>query len=245
MKGMILAAGLGTRLRPRTETTPKALLPVGGKPLLEILLSKMAAAGIHRVAVNAHHHADQVERFLREAKRPGAETRLFQEEEILGTGGGVRNAASFLEGDEPVLVHNVDVLSNLFFRMLLDDHERSGAAVTLAVQRRQTERPLASDSEGRFCGRWGESPVNLPRGEVRPVAFSGVQIMRGDVPPRLPGKGAFSLIDSYLAMAHSGEEIRLFPMDEWYWADVGTQERLEKVEEDFRELRIPLESLMS
>jgi NDP-sugar pyrophosphorylase family protein len=245
MKGMILAAGLGTRLRPWTEKTPKALLPVGGKPLLEILLSKMAASGIEQVAVNAHHHADQVDRFLRERERAGVEAELFIEEEILGTGGGVRNAASFLEGDAPVLVHNVDVLSNLLFRRMLGAHEESGAVVTLAVQRRPTDRPLAADSEGRFCGRWGEAPVSLPRGEVGPVAFSGIQIMRGDVPSRLPGKGAFSLIDSYLSMARRGEEVRFFPMDEWYWADVGTRERMEKAEEDFRELRIPLESLMS
>ncbi len=243
MRGMVLAAGRGTRLRPLTETVPKALVEVEGRPLLGILLEKLRAHGATGVVVNAHHLADRIEHFIDKIIDPPGWVRISREEALLGTGGGVRNAAPLLGGDEPVLVHNVDVLCNLPFRALAARQEEAGSSVTLAVGGRPSTRSLAADEEDLLCGRWGEAPVRAPSGSLRRVAFSGIQILAPGVVSRLPGEGAFSLIDAYLALASAGEPVRVFPIDDWYWAEVGTPERLDRLKADLALRAIPIESL--
>ncbi|MFH1681914.1 MAG: sugar phosphate nucleotidyltransferase [Candidatus Eisenbacteria bacterium] len=245
MKAMVLAAGLGTRLRPLTNEKPKALVEIGMKPLLGLLLDKLRAHGASDVVVNAFHESDRLVRFVEEAPYPRGWVRMSVEERLLGTGGGVRNAAPLLGETEPILVHNVDVLSNLPFRRLLEDHAAASAAATLAVGTRQSNRSLAVDEEGLLCGRWGEPPVRSPRGELRRFAFNGMQVLSPGIAASLPGEGAFSLIDAYLALSRGGEKVRVFPMDDWYWAEVGTPERLEKLKRDIARRWIPLESLSS
>lgn len=243
MKGMVLAAGFGRRLRPFTDARPKALVEVGGVPLLAILLDKLNAAGAEGVVVNAHHLAGGVAAFLESGPWPEGWARISVEEEILGTGGGVRNAASLLGSKDAVLVHNVDVLSNIPFRPLLDARRETGASALLAVQERPTSRALAVDGDGFLCGRWGMPPVRPPAGELRRLAFNGISVIGAGVPARLPGEGPFNLVDAYLRLAAGGERVRVFPMDAWYWADAGTPERLSLIEEDLARGRIPIESL--
>ena len=243
MNAVVLAAGFGRRLRPLTDETPKALLAVGGTPLLDMAIRKLAASGFDRIAVNAHHHADRIEAHLRKAAF-NAEVLLSREEEILGTGGGVKRAASLLGGEGPLLVHNVDVLSDLPLAGLVEAHRKSGARATLAVMNRPTKRALAVDDGNRIRGRWGEPPVSAPRGGTRPLAFNGIQVIDASFAEGLPGAGAFDLIDAYLERAAAGAAIEAHPMDGRYWADMGTPERFARAEADLAEGRITLEGLM-
>ncbi|MBM3319663.1 MAG: NTP transferase domain-containing protein [Candidatus Eisenbacteria bacterium] len=245
MKAMILAAGMGTRLGPLTKDKPKALVEIANRPLLALLLTKLRSQEITGVVVNAYHRADQIERFVKEEAFPDGWVRVLIEERLLGTGGGVRNAARLLGGEEPVLVHNVDVLSNLPFRRIAGAHEAASALATLAVGTRRSGRSLAADEEGYLCGRWGEPPVRSPRGELRRFAYNGIQFLARGAAASLPGEGAFSIIDSCLEWASRREEVRVFPMDDWYWAEAGTVERLERLKQDLARRAIPIESLAS
>ena len=243
MRAMILAAGFGSRLKPITEKTPKALVEIGKKPLLGMLLEKLHLHRFERVVVNVHHHAGQIDEYVKSSVYPEGWIRLSEEKRLLGTGGGVRNAAPLLDDGDPLLVHNVDVLSNLPFRKLYNDHEENGAKVTLVVKDRPTERALAVDEDGNLCGRWGSPPVRSPRGKLSPVGFNGIQLLSPGVASELAGEGEFSLVDSYLEMASRREAVRVFSLDAWYWADVGTRERLDRLERDLKVKRIPIESL--
>lgn len=189
---MIFAAGLGTRLRPLTDTMPKALVPVSGRPILGYQLERLAAAGVKEVVVNVHHFAEQVIRYLEEHDF-GLRVRVSDErDELLDTGGGLARARQWLDGDAPVLVHNVDILSNV------DLHRWAGAhpdGTTLLVSERQTQRYLLFDEENRLVG-W----TNVATGQVRSpyskldvarcrrYAFSGIQLFS----PRL-----FSLMEGW------------------------------------------------
>lgn len=238
---MILAAGYGTRLRPLTDDTPKALIRVGGTPLLGILHAKLLASGFSRIMVNTHHHASAIEHWVEEANRSGGDVRLSHEEKIMGTGGGVRNAAPLFEEGKPILVHNVDVLSDLSLGDFAGAADDSGASVLLAVQARPTGRALAVDEDDLVCGRWDAPLVRRAAGATRPFAFSGIQILAPGVALRLRGSAPFSLIDSYLALAAAGEDVRVFRMDDCYWADAGAPDRLDRINRDFEEKRITIE----
>ena len=155
----------------------------------------------------------------------------------------MRNAAQHLEDGESVLVHNVDGLSNLPLRRIFEAHEEAEARATLAVQSRVTDRALAVDERNNLCGRWEQTPVRPPHGKLRALAFSGIQILAPGVARELPGEGAFSIVELYLQMASRGERVRVFEMDAWYWADVGTTERLRKVRQEIETDRVPMESL--
>ena len=157
MKAMVLAAGLGTRLRPLTDDRPKALVEVGGRTLLEITLLRLKNFGIREVIVNVHHFADKVVAFLATNQNFGMRIEISREDDLLlDTGGGLKKAAwFFLQGDadEPFLLHNVDVVSTIDFERMLRAHERSGAIATLAVQKRESSRVLLFDDSLRLCGR--------------------------------------------------------------------------------------------
>ncbi len=229
---MIFAAGLGTRLFPLTRDTPKALIEVGGTTLLERTVERLVDAGCDRIVVNVHHHAERVADALATMKC-GAEIVLsWEREEPLETGGGLKQAASLLRGDRPILIHNVDVISDLDLEALLMDHEDSGAMATLAVNQRPASRLLLFDDRG-LCGRqdrrsgvfeWSRSPSAGHRW----CAFTGVHVVAAEVPGLLPEGGAFSIIRSYLRLSAEGGWIRDRDVTGATWLDVGTPERLEE-----------------
>ena len=239
MEAMILAAGLGERLRPLTDRIPKALVPVRGKPLLGYVVDRVVAAGATRLVVNICAHSDQIERWLAANTPPGIEVALSHESgHPLDTGGGLVHAAPLFQEGGPILIHAVDVLSRIPLGELVREHRdarrRLGdrLVATLAVQDRTSRRRLLFDDEGLmgWKGPDAERRVRRPAGPVRDVAFAGIHV----VEPALPGLsrrgGAFPIVELYLDLVERGYVIRPMDVTGHEWLDVGTPERLEAAE---------------
>jgi NDP-sugar pyrophosphorylase family protein len=235
MRAMILAAGLGTRLRPLTNDRPKALVEVAGHPLLEITLRRLASFGIREVIVNVHHFADLVVEYLQKNNNFGMRIELSREENLLDTGGGLKKAAWFFAENEPFLLHNVDVISTIDLDRMVREHTEKQVMATLAVQKRETSRRLLFDSDLQLCGRQSrQEPAELvrPAKEVTPLAFSGVHVISPRFLGRMTEEGAFSIIDAYLRLAGEGEKISAFRADEYYWRDLGKPENVMQAAQD-------------
>ncbi len=243
MRAMILAAGLGTRLRPLTNDRPKALVEVAGHTLLEITLRRLASFRIRDVIVNVHHFAEMVPEYLRTNNNFGMRVEISREEFLLDTGGGLKKAAwFFLENGntEPFILHNVDVISTIDLDRMVRAHSENHALATLAVQERGTSRRLLFDSENQLCGRQsGQQPADLvrPANEITPLAFSGVHVISQRVLGMMTEGGAFSIIDSYLRLARQGEKISAFRADEYYWRDLGKPENLAQAASDLEQTK--------
>ena len=231
---MILAAGMGTRLGSLTHDRPKALIPVHGVPLLEIILRKIITSGMNDVVINVHHHAGMIREFLEKNHNFGIRIFLTEEQpHPYETGGAVRNAREILKEYDAWMIHNVDVLTNLPLERLFRESLELDAPVILAVRSRRATRYLIEDDEGNLCGwedaRSGESiRVRQPLGETRRVGFSGIQVMKREVLDLLPQQQTFSLTPFYLDLA-SRQEVKLWHHDEGYWYDAGKPETLEKI----------------
>jgi len=246
MKAMILAAGLGTRLRPLTDDRPKALVEVGGRTLLEITLSRLRKFGIGEVIINVHHFADMVIDYLKANNNFGMHVEVSREDVLLDTGGGLKKAESFLKysgghsgKDAPFILHNVDVISTIDLGRMLQLHSDNHALATLAVQERETSRYLLFDERRLLCGR--RSARNQAPELVRSAqqfqtwAFSGVHIISPRIFGMMIEDGAFSIIDSYLRLAAQHEKILAFRADEYYWRDLGRPESITKAEQDLKD----------
>ncbi len=235
MRAMILAAGYGTRLRPLTDAIPKALIKIHDTPLIDIVLRKLLRTGFTEIAVNLHHHAEQVEEHLRHHPLTSATIQISREPEILDTGGGIKKMLDFLGADQPVLVHNVDVLSNLDLRELISRHKASESLATLAVQARQTKRYLLFDKEDHLCGREsadrGRELVRPVGGAVERLAFNGIQVISPAIFVGYPEK-IFSSIDVYLKEAAQGGKVSAYRMEGCYWRDLGKPHDLQEAERD-------------
>ena len=239
MKAMVLAAGLGTRLRPLTNDRPKALVEVAGKTLLELTLTRLRSFGVREVIINVHHFADMVVEYLNAHQNFGMQIAISREDVLLDTGGGLKKAAwFFLENKEPFLVHNVDVLSGIDLARMTAFHVQQQALATLAVQDRATSRYLLFDSDGHLCGRRAgrDGPLELvrPAHHVDAFAFAGIHIISPRLLPLLSEDGAFSIITSYLRLASVGEKICDFRADEYTWRDLGKLENIAKAAEDLK-----------
>lgn len=243
MKAMILAAGLGTRLRPLTSDRPKALVEIGGRSLLEIALSRLRTFGVGEVIVNVHHFADVVVDYLKANNNFGIRIEVSREEALLDTGGGLKKAAwFFLEDssglDEPFVLHNVDVISTIDLEPMRQSHIERGALATLAVQQRETSRYLLFDEQHYLCGRrtGGDQASKLvrPAQQVEALAFSGIHIISPRIFSLLTEEGAFSIIDAYLRLAAQGEKILAFRADKYFWRDLGRPEKVAQAEQDFK-----------
>ena len=255
MKAMILAAGLGTRLRPLTDNRPKALVELSGRTLLEITLSRLRTFGITEVIINVHHFADLVTDYLKSNNNFGMRIEVSREEVLLDTGGGLKKAAWFFLEDsarleEPFLLHNVDVISTIDLRRMLQFHSESHALATLAVQNRETSRYLLFNDHLQLCGRRagpgltsGPTPSQRPdqkpeivRPSVRlqPLGFSGIHVISPRLLPMLTEEGVFSIIPSYLRLAAQGENILAFRAEEYYWRDLGRPADLTQATHDLQ-----------
>jgi NDP-sugar pyrophosphorylase family protein len=222
---MVLAAGLGTRLRPLTNDRPKALVEVAGRSLLEIALARLREFGINDVIINVHHFADSVIEYLKSKNNFGMHLEISREDVLLDTGGGLKKAGWFFKGAEPFVLHNVDVISTIDLVRMLQFHNDNGALATLAVQDRKTSRPLLFDDQLRLCGR-AESGSGL--------AFSGVHIISPRILDLIEEEGIFSIITSYINLAQRGEKIMGFRADKYRWRDLGKLEDLEKAASEMK-----------
>jgi len=255
MKAMLLAAGLGTRLRPLTDNRPKALVELSGRTLLEITLSRLRTFGITEVIINVHHFADLVTDYLKSNNNFGMRIEVSREEVLLDTGGGLKKATWFFLEDsarleEPFLLHNVDVISTIDLRRMLQFHSESHALATLAVQNRETSRYLLFNDHLQLCGRRagpgltsGPTPSQRPdqkpeivRPSVRlqPLGFSGIHVISPRLLPMLTEEGVFSIIPSYLRLAAQGENILAFRAEEYYWRDLGRPADLTQATHDLQ-----------
>ena len=244
MRAMILAAGLGTRLRPLTENQPKALVEVGGRTLLEITLARLRSVGITDVIVNTHHFAAMVREYLERNKNFGMNIAISDEEMLLDTGGGLKKAAYFFleqsaSSEEPFLLHNVDVISTIDLERMVRFHTEHSALATLAVQERKTSRYLLFREDSELCGRRSasDSSVEMVRlsQNVRALAFCGIHIISPRFLSMLTEEGSFSIITSYLRLAALGHKILGFRAGEYYWRDLGTPENVVRAAEDLQQ----------
>jgi mannose-1-phosphate guanylyltransferase len=241
MKAMILAAGLGTRLQPLTDDRPKALVELGGRTLLEIAITRLREVGVREIIVNVHHFSDKVVDYLRANGDFGIRIEVSREDVLLDTGGGLKKAAwFFLEdgSDEPFLLHNVDVLSNIDLGRMVEFHSKEDALATLAVQKRESSRQLLFDEQGELCGRRigceTEAVISRPAKQYQELAFDGIHVISPRMLPMIVEEGVFSIIPTYLRLAEQDERIVAFRADEYYWRDLGRLEDLERAEADIR-----------
>jgi NDP-sugar pyrophosphorylase family protein len=234
MKAMVLAAGLGTRLRPLTNDRPKALVEVAGRTLLEIALRRLQSFGVDEAIVNTHHYAEMVAEYLQAHRNFGMRIEISHEPELLDTGGGLKNAAwFFLEGaDADFILHNVDVLSTIDLGRMVEFHRANAALATLAVQDRASSRPLLFDASGRLRGRAaGVEQVERAK-EVEALAFAGIHVLSPRIFALLDEEGAFSIIDGYVRLSARGAKILGFRADGAYWRDLGRPESIAQASAD-------------
>ncbi|MGH9689085.1 MAG: nucleotidyltransferase family protein [Candidatus Acidiferrales bacterium] len=243
MKAMVLAAGMGTRLRPLTDTRPKALVEVAGRTMLEITLERLRAFDIRDVIINAHHFAGQILDYLKANQNFGMKIEVSCEDVLLDTGGGLKEAADFFLNDagsasEPFILHNVDVISTIDLNRMIRTHRDGAALATLAVQHRETSRPLLFDQETRLCGRGSarDGKDSLVRGSeaTQSLAFCGIHVISPRIFSLMTEEGAFSIIDTYLRLTTGGEKIIAFRADHYYWRDLGKQEQVKQASKDIR-----------
>jgi NDP-sugar pyrophosphorylase family protein len=253
MKAMVLAAGLGTRLRPLTDHRPKALVEINGRTLLEITLARLRVYGIREVIINVHHFAGMILEYLKAHDNFGMRIEVSREEVLLGTGGGLKKAGYFFLEDakrsgEPFILHNVDVISTIDLGRMVQFHTENQALATLAVKDRETFRYLLFDNELQLCGRrfgrdgepefvrpashtrslaqdqpLGQAPAPA-QAPVQALAFSGIHVISPRLLEMMTEEGVFPIMTSYLRLAARQEKILAFRADEYYWRDLGRPE---------------------
>ncbi|MBO4673659.1 MAG: NTP transferase domain-containing protein [Bacteroidaceae bacterium] len=248
MNALIFAAGLGTRLKPLTDTMPKAMVPINGKPLVQILIEKLKSIGVSEVVINVHHFAQQIIDFIEANDRFGIDIRFSDEtDQLLETGGGLKKAARLFSNADPILVHNVDILSNADLLGLYNEGVATGTT-TLLVSQRDTQRYLLFDDANRLVG-W----TNIATGEIRSpfpeikalesncqlstvnyqlkkFAFSGIQVFHPSLLPLMDTwQGKFSIIDFYLSICDK-VDIRCHFAPQLQLLDVGKLDTIAKAE---------------
>jgi NDP-sugar pyrophosphorylase family protein len=239
MKALVFAAGLGTRLKPLTDKTPKPLIPVGGKPMLEHVLLKLKASGFNEIVVNIHYEGQQIIDYLESRNNFGIHIYISDERDrLLDTGGGIRHARKYLDGSKPFLVHNADILSNADLKQLYQHQlENPTSLATLLVSQRESPRNLLFDTGNRLCA-WQNretDEVKSPYPDFNPAlhaayAFSGIHVISPEIFQWMgEWSGKFSIIDFYLAVC-AKTNIQAYPSDTLQLLDIGKPEALAKAE---------------
>jgi NDP-sugar pyrophosphorylase family protein len=240
MKAMILAAGFGTRIRPLTNSTPKALVKIQNRTLLEITIERLKSFGIDEILINVHHLAEQIFQFIKDKNSFDIRIEISNEDTLLNTGGGLKKAAWFFDSDEPFIMHNVDVLSDLDISQVISFHKENGAYATLATRTRKTTRYLLTDSQNMLCG-WESVQSNERKivkqseGELSRVSFMGIHLISPKLLSLLPQEEKFSIIDAYLQIANN-TIIKTMPCDQYRWLDLGNPEQLKQVAQLFPDM---------
>jgi NDP-sugar pyrophosphorylase family protein len=236
MKAFILAAGLGTRLKPLTDNKPKALVEINGTPLIELIINRLIRFGFNQLIVNVHHYADDIIKFLNKKDNFGIEIEISNEKDLLlDTGGGLKKVEWFFDDEKPFLVHNVDILSNIDLGVLYSSHNSLNSLITLAVQARYSSRYFLFDKEKNLCG-WRNEISNETKitrdhsGKLTPFAFSGIHIIDPEIFRFMPDLKVFSIVDFYLTLA-SKHQITYFDHTSSIFLDLGKKENLIRAKE--------------
>jgi len=226
---MILAAGMGTRLEPLTSKIPKALVPVRGTPMLQHVILKIKAAGFTNVTINIHHFGEQIIDFLASKNNFGLNIDISDERNyLLDTGGGIKHASRFLDGDEPFLVHNVDIISDVDLMAMYKSHISSNALVTLLVSQRRSARQLLFDKDEHLCG-WRNNETGEVKSFFRDInlsdyteyAFGGIHVISPEIFRFMEEwTGKFSIIDFYLSVCFQ-KPVRIYMQDKVRIIDAG------------------------
>lgn len=231
---MIFAAGLGTRLKEETKNKPKALVEIAGKPLLQHIIEKLINEGINEIVINVHHFSGMIVSFIK-SHNFGIPVKISDEtDKLLDTGGGLKKASSLLAGKEPVVIYNVDILSNININTVIREHILSRALVTLVVRKRKSQRCLKFDDEKNLVAwinkRSGETKISNHKNlqDAVEMAFSGIHIVSPEIFNFMPDKEKFSIIDFYIDLAKN-HPVKGFYDNSELWMDVGTPHKLEEV----------------
>ena len=233
MKALIFAAGLGTRLKPITNTKPKALVHIDGVPLLEYAIKKLIFYGITEIVINVHHFSEQIIDYLKTHNFNCKIIISDETEELLNTGGGLVYAKDYLSGKKPFIVYNVDIISTINLHNLVKFHTLNNALITLAVKKRNTSRYLLFDTDMSLAA-W-ENRSTLEKRIIRkcekytPYAFSGIQVIDPNIFNLIKETGAFSIMDLYLRLCKENSIIA-FDHTEDFWLDVGKFNEIKDVE---------------
>ncbi len=239
LNAMIFAAGLGTRLKPFTDSKPKALVELAGKPLLERAILKLIELKVDRIVINVHHYADMIVDFLQKNNNFGVDIRISDErDELLDTGGGLKKASNLFIPNAPVLIYNVDVFSSMDLSELINFHKLTGSLVSMVMRERTSSRYLYFNNENQLTG-W----KNCKTGEIKearedmsdsePLAFSGIHLIHSKLFSLIHEEGKFSIIDLYLRLAKN-EKILAFKDSSEIWSDLGKPEDLAWAEDHLK-----------
>ncbi|MGN6532724.1 MAG: nucleotidyltransferase family protein [Ginsengibacter sp.] len=238
MKAMILAAGLGTRLKPFTDSHPKALAVVNGKTILQRTIEYLASFGIKEVIINVHHFADQIIYLIKENNGFGSDITFSDEtNEVLETGGGIKKTAWFFQKEEaPFVVMNVDILTDMNLKEMIFQQEKNNSLATLAVTSRNTSRYFLFDQKNHLCGwenvKTGEKKISRKSEKYFQKAFSGIHVISPKIFSLIKMEGKFSMVDVYLELAKSFD-IAAFDHTDSKFIDVGKPESILRAEEMF------------
>lgn len=227
-KAMILAAGKGTRLRPFTDSMPKALFPVNGIPLLEIIINKLINYQFYSIIINVHHFADKIEDFLKKNNNFGIQIELSREVNLLETGGALKQASWFFKDSPYFIIHNVDIISDLDFNEIYESAMISHSLATLAVSERTSSRFLLFDEKMNLKG-WRNTITHEEKiysnDLLKPYAFSGIQVSSSEIFQYFPDENYFSLTSFYLSLCQSNR-IKGFVHSSLNWQDIGKFNKL-------------------
>jgi N-acetyl-alpha-D-muramate 1-phosphate uridylyltransferase len=232
MKAMLFAAGLGTRLKPLTDNKPKALVEINGISLLEIVIQKLVRSGCNEIVINVHHFSKQIIDFLHSKDNFGIRIDISDETDLLlDTGGGLKKASQFLIGNEPFLVHNVDIISDVDLSALLKLHMKNNCLATLVCSDRPSSRHFLVNDENALCGwkneKTGEVIISRESNlYLKPMAFCGIHVINPEIFSLIKETGTFSIVQLYLRLA-AEHDIKAKCFNEMKWIDVGSTESLE------------------
>lgn len=234
MKAMIFAAGLGTRLRPLTNSKPKALVELNGKPLLQHNIEYLISFGVKDIIVNVHHFHEMIIDFLKVNNNFGVNIQISDEsKKLLDTGGGLKKAAWFFDNGKPFILYNTDIISDTNINNVYNIHLQSKAIATLFVRERESSRYLLFDNSNKLCGwenvKTDEKIISRKSSELHRLAFSGIHIINPKIFGYFPDDDKFSIIDFYLHVSEK-ENVVGFDRSDDTWFDVGSEKKLNEAE---------------
>jgi NDP-sugar pyrophosphorylase family protein len=224
MKAMIFAAGIGSRLKEFTHNTPKCLMALGSSTILEHVISQLKQVGVQEIVINLHHFPEQITNYLKQHSNFGLTVHLSHEPELLDTGGGLKQAKRYFEGERAFLVHNSDIYCTQSLAPILEAHKVRGSIATLGTMRRQSKRGLYFNSDSQLVG-WTEESIAAPLDSAL-RAFSGISVCSSEIFNFMDSRFKFSIVESFLAASRATGRVHSAEIDPDKWVDIGTPEKL-------------------